>query len=213
MRTRRVFMFSHFYFHVLLFGIFMCTWEFSRANAVDIAQFDTCITSRDIFSYASALSINCLNRFPRRGKKRCSLDKEPKFMPAALFVCAVMCCFGSECCEWLWCFSPMILNNDGWRVWGETRKDEKMCTIFLLKNLLIAAEEFLWWESYVSDEVKQNSFLAYQLILFISLNFITYNIFFISIFMFFAIHFLVLIIFLPWSYKWFFNIFRVKFSP
>lgn len=134
-------------------------------------------------------------------------------MPAALFVCAVMCCFGSECCEWLWCFSPMILNNDGWRVWGETRGDEKMCTIFLLKNLLIAAEEFLWWESYVSDEVKQNSFLAYQLILFISLNFITYNIFFISIFMFFAIHFLVLIIFLPWSYKWFFNIFRVKFSP
>lgn len=146
----------------------MCTWEFSRANAVDIAQFDTCITSRDIFSYASALSINCLNRFPREGKKALLARQRAEIYACCLF-CVCRRYSRSECCEWLWCFSPMILNNDGGE-WGEMRRDEKMCTIFLLKKLLIAAEEFLWWESYVSDGVKQNSFLAYQLILFIFLK-------------------------------------------
>jgi hypothetical protein len=55
--------------------------NFPEQNAVDIAQFDTCIISRDIFFICKrALSIKCLNRFPRtkrgRGKKNAKAEQK-----------------------------------------------------------------------------------------------------------------------------------------
>lgn len=134
-RSRRTFiMFSSFHVFATRFYVYM---DFSRANAVDIAQFDTCITSRDIFficrqlSLSFSVSLKCLNRFPR--KKEASLFEQRAAIYAfALFAAAVDAIAPSvarnnDCDASALDSRAMILNDD---------EKTKKCAQFVIKKFI-----------------------------------------------------------------------------
>lgn len=158
----------------ILFGA-ICTWKFSRANAVDIAQFDTCIISRDILFICNR-SLNKMPQSISSHKKEVSIHIRQRagiFMPAffPVFDAPAATSAARNDCDAHSEFNPMmILNND-------EREETKKCAKFFNKIYWLQQRNSFWWDSYVSDGIKQTTFSAYQLILFSFLILTTYNIF------------------------------------
>lgn len=139
--------------HVLLLGSFVHEAISARANAVDIAfsyiaQFDTCIISRDIFLYAGSLvpSLSLSDKVPQSisstepaaassTKNRFHIRQRAEICACFLFQSFFLCrCFfpapsvaKNDCDAFRFKLNPMmILNNDERRV----ERDAKMCKIF-----------------------------------------------------------------------------------